>query len=408
MAVPVHLTSISPFQGEGMVNTTRETIIRFDDRVDPATVNADSFYLIANGERVPGTIRVSPNETFATFFYQSALQPATEVRVVVDGSRVRGRDGLLLDADNDTEPGGTATADFTTLPLTRIPGTHVWGYVYDSYNKNPAGSNIPVVGATIRVDALPGVFAVTDQNGYFILRNMPAPEFFVHVDGTTATNAPTGTMYPSVGKPFHSVPGQSTQLFMDGKPFDVYLPPMASGDVQTLSTVQPTDVGFGPAAKAELTQMLPNVDPSVFDLVKVAYPANGARGRSRQPGQPGHHHPRTPGPDPGASTSGLEPSLVISVQAPGATNFTTPAPITFPNLDGLPAGSKASFLSFNHDAGRWDFIGLGTVSADGTLITSDPGVGIRAPGWHITGPPPQGPPRPTPAPTAVRSEPGKN
>ena len=29
-----------------------------------------------------------------------------------------------------------------------------------------------------------------------------------------------------------------------------------------------------------------------------------------------------------------------------------------------------------------------TVSEDGTLVCSDPGVGILAPGWHAEGPPP--------------------
>src|SRR5207244_948875 len=121
-------------------------------------------------------------------------------------------------------PGGRATADFRTLPLTRIKGTDVWGYVYDSYNKNPDSSNIPVVGAAIRVDAFPEANTVTDSKGYFILKDMPAPSFFVHVDGTTAVNAPPGTTYPSVGKEFPSVPGQSTQLTMNGSTFNVYLP----------------------------------------------------------------------------------------------------------------------------------------------------------------------------------------
>ncbi|MEZ6112302.1 MAG: peroxidase family protein [Pirellulaceae bacterium] len=48
-----------------------------------------------------------------------------------------GRDGLLVDADNDGTPGGIKQADFRTLPLTLIPGTEVWGYIYDLYNKAP-------------------------------------------------------------------------------------------------------------------------------------------------------------------------------------------------------------------------------------------------------------------------------
>jgi hypothetical protein len=110
--------------------------------------------------------------------------------VVVDGDKLRDARGKPVDADGDGDRGGVATADFKTLPLTRIKGTNVFGFVYDSYHKNPDGSNIPVVGATIRVDALPGVTAVTDAEGFFELKDMPAPEFFVHIDGTTAVNAP--------------------------------------------------------------------------------------------------------------------------------------------------------------------------------------------------------------------------
>lgn len=78
----------------------------------------------------------------------------------------------------------------------------------------------------------------------------------------------------------------------------------------------------------------------------------------------------------------LETPLVISVQAFGARQFDEPAPLEFPNLHGLAPGQKSVLMSFDHDAGIWVNIGNGTVSADGLTIVSDPGVGIRAPGWH--------------------------
>src|SRR5262249_11883960 len=77
------------------------------------------------------------------------------------------------------------------------------------------------------------------------------------------------------------------------------------------------------------------------------------------------------------------PKLVISIQALGATSFDVPAPATFPNMEGLVPGDKALFWSFNHDAGRWEIIGTGTVTPDGQMITTDPGVGIKSPGWHF-------------------------
>jgi hypothetical protein len=267
---------ISPTHGEEMVNLTRETIVRFKQKIDPTTVNEDSFYLIANGERLPGNIKVSSTNEFATFFYDEPLPPSTEVRVVVEGDKILTDDGVAIDADTDGNAGGMVTADFTTLPLTRIEGTDVFGYVYDSYNTNPDGSNIPIVGATIRLDALPDVFAVTDENGYFRLEDVPAPGFAVHIDGSTAINPPENTSYATVGKLFHSQPGQETQLTMDGEPFDIYLPPMAMDDIQQLSPTEATDVGFGAAGKDQLEGLFPEIDSELWDLVKVTFPQGSA------------------------------------------------------------------------------------------------------------------------------------
>jgi hypothetical protein len=388
---------ISPANGEGMVALTRETIVRFGRKVDPATVTEDAIYLIANGERIEGRIVVSSTEEFATFFYDQPLPQSTEVRVVVDGEKILDRDGNTLDANNDGIAGGILTADFRTLPLTRIEGTDVWGYVYDSYNRNPDGSNIPLKGVKIRLDSLPDVFAVTDENGYFILEDVPAPEFYVYIDGSDVENAPQGGQYASLGKPFHSIPGQSTQLYMDGAPFDVYLPLMSASDIVELSPNQATDVGFGEASLDFLSNLLPNVDPEILALAKVIFPAGSAIDDNGNAATQAMIVPVDPQRLPAPLPPGADPKLVISIQAGGpngfnreadggATNFDVPAPVVFPNLEGLAPGEKSLIWSFDHDAGDWVIIGTGTVSADGKSIESDEGVGIRAPGWHFTNP----------------------
>ena len=86
----------------------------------------------------------------------------------------------------------------------------------------------------------------------------------------------------------------------------------------------------------------------------------------------------------------LEHTFDITVQAPGMTNFTTPAPMTFPNLFGAKPGEKLNFLSFDHTTGKLVIEGTATVSADGLTVSTDPGVGITHPGWH--GLAPQGTP----------------
>ena len=255
----------------------------------------------------------------------------------------------------------------------------------------------PVIGAAIRIDAFPEANAVTDARGDFILTNMPAPEFFVHVDGTTATNAPPGTVYPSVGKPYHDIPGQSVQLAMGTNPFHVHLPPMALADVAPLDTNALTDVFFGPNALAELALMFPTTDPAMFKKVCVRFPPGSARDNLGRPATMGIIVPVPPDRIPAPLPPNLNPRLVISVQAmlpDGAaaadlrftiddlrfpdsrTDERSAFPFEIVNRKSKIINAPALFFSFNHAAGRWDVIGAGTATTHGT-IESDPGVGVH-------------------------------
>jgi len=255
------------------------------------------------------------------------------------------------------------------------------------------------------VDAFPDANAVTDENGFFRLEDVPAPVFSVHIDGSTAENAPEGTEYATVGKLFHSVPGQETQLTMDGETFDIFLPPMATGDIQPLPETGDTDVGFGDAGMAQLEELFPDVDASVWELTQVTFPAGSAQDEEGNAATQATIIPVDPERLPAPLPPNIDPQLVISIQAGGdagfsqaggATNFDVPAPVTFPNLDGLAPGTKSLIWSFNHDSGDWEAIGTGTVSEDGLSVVSDPGMGILAPGWHFVNPgtPISGPEKP--------------
>ena len=76
-------------------------------------------------------------------------------------------------------------------------------------------------------------------------------------------------------------------------------------------------------------------------------------------------------------------------QTNGPGNFDVPAPVCFPNLpspvDGsvLKPGDKSALWSFNHDTGGFEISGTATVSSLGDTVCTDPGVGVRAPGWHF-------------------------
>lgn len=73
---------------------------------------------------------------------------------------------------------------------------------------------------------------------------------------------------------------------------------------------------------------------------------------------------------------------------PGGATFDPPVRIEIPNMTGLAPGSVAFFSSFNHDTGRFDIIGTGSVVPDGSLIVTDPGSGITIAGWGAPLPPP--------------------
>ena len=72
---------------------------------------------------------------------------------------------------------------------------------------------------------------------------------------------------------------------------------------------------------------------------------------------------------------GQQPRFIVTIE-PAGVLFNPPAPITIPNVEGLAPGEVTEMYSFDHDLGQFVSIGTGTVSQDGTIIASDPGVGI--------------------------------
>src|SRR5262249_62436024 len=121
VARPPRITSFSPADGSEDIGVARPVVVNFDLPVDPTTVTTDTFYLIANSERVAGSVSVSSTLMFATFFPTNPLPASTQVRVVVECDKVLGMDGLALDGDANGIAGGQAVASFLRLLLTRCP-----------------------------------------------------------------------------------------------------------------------------------------------------------------------------------------------------------------------------------------------------------------------------------------------
>ncbi len=94
------------------------------------------------------------------------------------------------------------------------------------------------------------------------------------------------------------------------------------------------------------------------------------------------HHDDIPMPLP----DGAAPPMTGTLWPPYA-KFDPPVAVEFPNMVGLPPGAIAYFLSFDHDTSRFEIVASGHVTDDGSLIVTDPGVGIPHGGWHGNCPP---------------------
>lgn len=85
-------------------------------------------------------------------------------------------------------------------------------------------------------------------------------------------------------------------------------------------------------------------------------------------------------------TDGASPPFAWTLQPSGA-HFDPPIRIVYPNMSGLAPNAVAYFLSFDHATGQFEIVATGSVSADGSEITTDAGDGLTTAGWGCNCPP---------------------
>ncbi|MBL9126706.1 MAG: Ig-like domain-containing protein, partial [Verrucomicrobiales bacterium] len=409
------VSETSPAPGESGVAVTRETIFRLSGSLAPeALLTSDDLFAQFGGRKLLSRAELSSDRRTATLFYLENLPASARIRVTLDGTRLPDGSGKSLDADGDGRPGGVRVLEFDTASVGGLPGTAVIGKVFAS-EKNADGSNKPLVNVTVTVDGAEETLrASTDENGAFVLQPAPSGRFFVHVDGRTAVGSlwPNGAYYPFVGKAWDALAGKTNNLA--GGSGEIFLPLIQSDALNAVSATEETKVTFAPSVLA--------TNPNLAG-VEVNVPANSLFGDNGARGGKVGIAPVPPDRLPEPLPPGLNFPLVITVQTDGGANFDRPVPVKFPNLPDpvtgakLPPGAKSVLWSFNHDTGRWEPQGTMTISADGRFAVSDPGVGIRQPGWHGAaagsggggpggGPSPQGcPPYCGPRPDPPCSEP---
>lgn len=233
--------------------------------------------------------------------------------------------------------------------------TTIVGQVLDNQNE-------PVPGVTMRVKNDPLMrTAVADANGFFRMTNAPVGTVYLIADGSTATRPGAWADLEYV---VTMVPGRENDL---GRP--VYLLPIDIANGEYVSETQ--------GATVELE----NYPGFALDIApgSVTFPGGSRTGVISVTAVHSDRVPKTP-------NFGQQPQLIVTIQPAGA-RFDPPARMTLPNLEGLPPGTVTEMYSFDHDLSQFVAIGPATVSDDGTVITSNPGVGVIKAGWHAGGDP---------------------
>ncbi|MCG8356303.1 MAG: DUF6531 domain-containing protein [Kiloniellales bacterium] len=278
------------------------------------------------------------------------LQTTTDSDGRARAQFILGQDpGLDLYRVAVTLAGTSAFAGFTASGF--VPGdpaqTRISGIVLDNQDN-------PIPGVTLRIEDSDDE-AVADEEGQFQLAGVPVGPLHLIADGSTAT---VPGVWPTLSFSLVTVPGVDNPL-----PAPIYLVAL---DMENARMVGAEDVdyalpeipGFKLTVKAG-SATFPD-GSNVGELSVTVVNAN-----------------KVPMPPP----NGMQPQFIITIQ-PANVVFDPPAPLTLPNVDGHPPGAQVEMYSFDHDLEEFVTIGLGTVSADGAVIESDPGVGVVKSGWH--------------------------
>ncbi len=270
-----------------------------------------------------------------------------------------------------TFPGFTGVpATFTAFGLERQEDmeTRLAGLVLDNGNRPIEGASVT---ATVAGQALAAT--QTDRQGQFEFLDIPDGAAKVHVDGLVATAVDGEPVlpgsFPALGLDTVVVPNADNTL-----PAPVLLPRLDPTNATNFDNTTDTILGVD---GIDGLQMLVRAGSMTL-----------ADGSSPSPAAPAIlslnqvHFDNVPMPMP----DGAAPPFAWTLQPAGA-RFDPPIEVTYPNMSGLAPGSVAYFLSFDHQTNRFEIVASGSVSTDGSSISSDPGTGLSVSGWGCNCPP---------------------
>ncbi|HEY3242237.1 MAG TPA: hypothetical protein VGM03_02710, partial [Phycisphaerae bacterium] len=348
-------------EGEAGAPAAEPLVVWANDSCNPVADLPIAFIVRAGGGKVNGLDEVTVvtattghagvnftygpdtgnNAVVATF----AGNPTTAARFVLHGVK---RDplqptrltGIVL--DNGEQPLRNATCTLT------IPSDGINAVALTDIDGQFAFDDLSVSGAAkLRVDG-----STVD-----------------HVGGANGMDVPANS-YPAVPFKLVLVPNATNTL-----PSPALLPRLNPNNTRTYSTTQDTELTIEGIAGLK---MIVKAGSMTLDQNGTLVPAPDGTPISLNQ----VHHDDVPMP----MTDGAAPPFAWTLKPAGA-HFNPPVKVEYPNMSGLPAGSIANFLSFNHDIGKFQIVASGSVTEDGMKIITDPGSGLTIAGWGCNCPP---------------------
>jgi uncharacterized repeat protein (TIGR01451 family) len=250
----------------------------------------------------------------------------------------------------------------TTLPATFVASALVPGDPAQTTFKGVVMDNglTAIPGATVRIDNT-AVQGVTDEQGQFLLQNVPVGKIHLIID---PANSPRPETFPPLAFETITIAGQVNVL---GQP--ILIPALDTEGSRIVGGPEDVVLKMPGVAGLELTVFKNSVtcrDGSHQCRVTISQV----------------HLDKVPMPPP-SGTIFMPPAWTVQ---PAGTHFNPPARISIPN-DGMPPGRQIDIFQFDHDLNQFVNIGKGTTREDGLVIVSDPGFGITAAGWGGCGQP---------------------
>ncbi|MCB1058530.1 MAG: PKD domain-containing protein, partial [Acidobacteria bacterium] len=273
-----------------------------------------------------------------------------------------------IEADFPGNPGPPATFVLTGVQRNEGQPTTFEGLVLDNADQ-------PIVGAlcNLRSEGSAPMSETTDATGVCAFDNAPSGAVHLEVDGSVATflgsePIPAGS-FPSLAYDKVFIPNAANRL---GGP--IRLPFLAPENERVYDGTQDVELTVDGIEGLRVTILAGSMTLADGTVPSPAEPVTVSLNQV--------HHDDIPMP----IGNGAAPPFAWTLQPAGA-HFDPPALVEYPNLAGLSPGAASYLLSFDHDTHRFEIIGSGSVSADGSTVVSDFGVGITKAGWGGICPP---------------------